>query len=61
MRVAIQLDLPESLIRRARKMGLLESQRIAGLLAEEVRPGGPSKNSFPRRVKIIWQAIASPL
>ncbi len=37
MSVTIQLDLPERLIQQARKMGLLENQRVAELLANEVR------------------------
>jgi hypothetical protein len=37
MSVTIQLDLPEGLIQQARKMGLLENQRVAELLADEVR------------------------
>jgi hypothetical protein len=37
MSVTIQLDLPEGLIQQARKMGLLENQRMAELLADEVR------------------------
>jgi len=36
MSVTIQLDLPEGLIQQARKMGL-ENQRVAELLADEVR------------------------
>lgn len=37
MSVTIQLDLPEGLIQQAREMGLLENQRVAELLADEVR------------------------
>lgn len=37
MSVTIQLDLPEGLIQQARKMGLLENQRVADWLVEEVR------------------------
>ena len=37
MSVTIQLDLPKALIQQARKMGLLENQRVAELLADEVR------------------------
>jgi hypothetical protein len=37
MSVTIQLDLPEGLIEQARKMGLLENQRVAELLVDEVR------------------------
>jgi hypothetical protein len=37
MSVTIQLDLPEGLIQQARKMGLLENQCVAELLANEVR------------------------
>jgi hypothetical protein len=37
MSVTIQLDLPEALIQQARKMGLLENQRVAELLAAEVQ------------------------
>ncbi|HEY1661564.1 MAG TPA: hypothetical protein VGI03_04030 [Verrucomicrobiae bacterium] len=37
MSVTIHLDLPEGLIQQARKMGLLENQRVAELLADEVR------------------------
>jgi hypothetical protein len=37
MSVTIQLDLPEGLIQQARKMGLLENQRVAELVADEVR------------------------
>lgn len=35
--VTIQLDLPDGLVRQAREMGLLESRRLADLLADEVR------------------------
>ena len=47
MSVTIQLDLPEGLIQQARKMGLLENQRVAEMLADEVRrrnAGGELKN-----------------
>ena len=37
MSVTIQLDLPEGLIQQARQMGLLDNQRMAELLADEVR------------------------
>ena len=37
MSVTVELDLPEGLIQQARQMGLLESPRMAELLAEEVR------------------------
>jgi hypothetical protein len=37
MSVTIQLDLPDGLVRQAREMGLLESKRLADLLADEVR------------------------
>ncbi len=37
MSVTIQLDLPEGLIQEARQMGLLENQRVAELVADEVR------------------------
>jgi hypothetical protein len=37
MSVTVELDLPEGLIRQARQMGLLDNQRMAELLADEVR------------------------
>jgi hypothetical protein len=37
MSVTIQLELPEGLIQQAREMGLLENDRMAELLADEVR------------------------
>jgi hypothetical protein len=37
MSVTIQLDLPDELIQQARKMGLLENQRVAEMLVDEVR------------------------
>lgn len=37
MSVTIELDLPEGLIRQARRMGLLDNRRVAELLADEVR------------------------
>jgi hypothetical protein len=37
MSVTVQLDLPEGLARQAREMGLLESPRLADLVADEVR------------------------
>jgi hypothetical protein len=37
MSVTIELDLPEGLIQQARQLGLLENQRVAEWLAEEVR------------------------
>ena len=44
MSVTVELDLPEGLIRQARQMGLLESPRMAELLAEEVRRRMPDRN-----------------
>ncbi len=37
MSVTIQLDLPEAILQQARQMGLLENQRMAELVAGEVR------------------------
>jgi hypothetical protein len=37
MSVTIRLDLPEALVQKARQMGLLDSQRLAEMLADEVR------------------------
>lgn len=37
MSVTVQLDLPEGLARHARELGLLESPRLADLVADEVR------------------------
>lgn len=37
MSVTIQLDLPDALVRQAREMGLLQSQRLADMVADEVR------------------------
>jgi hypothetical protein len=37
MSITIELDLPEGLIRQARQFGLLDKDRVAELLADEVR------------------------
>ena len=37
MSVTIELDLPEGLVQQAREMGLLDNQRMAAMLADEVR------------------------
>jgi hypothetical protein len=37
MSVTIQLDLPDALVKEARKSGLLESERLGELLHEELR------------------------
>jgi hypothetical protein len=37
MSVTVELDLPDELIRQARQMGLLDSRRVAEMLADEVR------------------------
>ena len=37
MSITIQLDLPDALVRQARDFGLLETNRMAELLTEEVR------------------------
>ena len=37
MSITIQLDLPDGLVRQAREMGLLHGQRLANLVADEVR------------------------
>jgi len=37
MSVAVELDLPEGILRQARQMGLLDNHRVAELLADEVR------------------------
>ena len=37
MSITIQLDLPEAVIKQARELGLLQDERVAELLVEEVR------------------------
>ena len=37
MSVTIQVDLPDALVKEARDNGLLESERMAELLSEELR------------------------
>jgi hypothetical protein len=37
MSITVQLDLPEDILRDARNFGLLETKRMAVMLAEEVR------------------------
>jgi hypothetical protein len=37
MSVTIQVDLPEEIIREARQLGLLDSERMTAMLAEELR------------------------
>ncbi len=54
MSVTIQLDLPEGLIQQARQMGLLENQRVAELLADEVR-----RRSAGQELKNVLDEIRS--
>ncbi|MGH7980884.1 MAG: hypothetical protein ACREE6_16020 [Limisphaerales bacterium] len=54
MSVTIQLDLPEGLIQQARKMGLLENQRLAEWLADEVR-----RRNAGRALKNVLDEIRS--
>jgi hypothetical protein len=54
MSVTIQLDLPEGLIQQARKMGLLENQRMAELLANEVQ-----RRNAGRELKTVLDEIRS--
>lgn len=54
MSVTIQLDLPEGLIQQARKMGLLENQRMAELLADEVR-----RRNAGQELKVVLDDIRS--
>jgi hypothetical protein len=44
MSVTLQVDLPAALIEEARKSGLLESERLAELLHEELRRQGTRKD-----------------
>ena len=54
MSVTVELDLPEGLIRHARQMGLLESPRMAELLAEEVR-----RRNAGQGLKVVLDEIRS--
>ena len=60
MSVTIQLDLPEELIRQARKLGLLENQRMAELLADEVRRRNAGQE-LKRALDEIRSAPGEPL
>jgi len=56
MSVIIELDLPEGLIEQARQMGLLDNQRVAELLADEVR----RRNAGQELRKVLDEIRSAP-
>ena len=56
MSITIELDLPEGLIEQARQMGLLDNQRVAELLTDEVR----RRNAGQELKKVLDEIRSAP-
>jgi hypothetical protein len=56
MSVTIKLDLPEGLFEQARQMGLLDNQRVADLVADEVR----RRNTGKELKKVLDEIRSAP-
>jgi len=56
MSVTVELDLPDELIRQARQMGLLDSRRVAEMLADEVR----RRNAGQELKKVLDEIRSAP-
>lgn len=60
MSVTIQLDLPDALVAEAREAGLLESDRLADWLAEELRRKR-AREEFGQMLKKLHSVADEPM